>query len=62
MEKSKEKNMTNSRDSTHPTSTNKNIFKQISFPNNNNNNNNNNNQKKIGRNHSSINITKIKKY
>ena len=62
MEKSKEKNMTNSRDSTHPTSTNKNIFKQISFPNNNNNNNNNNNQKKIGRNHSSINITKIKKF
>ena len=57
-EKSKEKNVTNSHDSTHPTSINKNLFKQISLPNN----NNNNNQNIIGRNHSSINITKIKNY
>jgi hypothetical protein len=54
-EKSKGKNVTNSQDSTHQTSTNKyNLFKQMSLG--------NNNTDKIERNHSSINIAQIKKY
>ena len=54
-EKSKGKNVTNSQDSTHQTSTNKyNLFKQMSLG--------NNNTDKIERNLSSINIAQIKQY
>jgi len=54
-EKLKEKNISNSRDSTRQNSTNKyNLFKQMSF--------NNNNPNRIERNHSSINIAQIKKF